>query len=77
MGYARQDYYDRARIEFVSANYGTNLGRRVYLSLSLLKALAGDRAQSLFATVTMPLGERSSASVTAQRSTSAGRPARS
>ena len=38
------------------------------------KALAGDRAQSLFATVTMPFGERSSASVTAQRSTSAGQP---
>jgi outer membrane usher protein len=71
-GYARQDYYDRARVEFVSANYGTNLGGRVYLSLSLLKALAGDRAQSVFATVTMPFGERSSASITAQRSASAG-----
>jgi outer membrane usher protein len=75
VGYARQDYYDRPRAEFVSANYGSNLGRRVYLNLSLQKALAGDRAQSLYASVTMPLGERSSASVTAQRNTSsAGQP---
>jgi outer membrane usher protein len=71
VGYARQDNYDRPRAEFVSANYGTNLGRRVYLSVSLQKALAGDRAQSLFATMTVPFGERSSASVTAQRTDNA------
>ena len=74
LAYLRQDFRDRAGTELVSANYGIGLVGRAFFSLSLLKTLSGDRSQILFAAVTMPLGDHTSASVTAQRSRSAGQP---
>jgi len=51
------------RSEVVTASYSTSMGKQAYFNLSVMQALTHERELSVFATVTLPFGERSTASL--------------
>jgi len=66
LSYTHQDFRDDADVKLVGVNYSRSVGRLGYLALSALRIVSGD-ADTLFGlTLTLPLGERSSASFNAQ-----------
>lgn len=66
LNYTRQDYRDRPDIRLAGISYSHSLGRLGYLSLSLIRFLTGDDDTLVSMIYTLPLGDRSSASLNAQ-----------
>lgn len=63
--YTHQAFRDREEIKLLSGSYSINVGGLSFLSVSLLRFLSGDARTVLSLTFTVPLGERTSASVSA------------
>lgn len=73
LSYTHQDFRDAADVKLVGVNYSRSVGRLAYLTLSALRIM-GEDADTLFGlTVTLPLGERSSASFNEQAHTGSSR----
>ena len=66
LSYTHQDFRDAEDVKLIGANYGRAAGRFGYLSLSALRFLDGDSDTLFSLTFTLPLGERSSASLSGQ-----------
>lgn len=70
VSYAAQYWRSRPDIRLVSANYSVSAGKWGFLGVSLMRSLGPEADTSLSATLTIPLGTRttSSVSATSQRS---------
>lgn len=66
LNYTRQDYRDTPDIRLAGISYSHSLGQLGYFSLSLIRFLSGDGGTLLSMNYTLPLGDRSSASLNAQ-----------
>jgi outer membrane usher protein len=65
LSYTHQAFRDRDEVELVNASYSLSLGKLGFLSLSVLRFLTVDAKTAVSLTVTLPLDERTSASVNA------------
>ncbi len=63
--YTHQAFRDREEIKLLSGSYSRNVGGLGFLGVSLLRFLSGDARTVLSLIFTVPLGERTSASVSA------------
>lgn len=66
LNYTRQDYRDSSDVRLAGISYSHSLGRLGYLSLSLIRFLTGEDDTLVSMVYTVPLGDRSSASLNAQ-----------
>jgi outer membrane usher protein len=64
-GYTHRAFRDRPDIDLVSATYGVGLARLAFASLAVIRSLGSEARTSATLTVTIPLGERTSAAMTA------------
>jgi outer membrane usher protein len=68
-GYAEQRFFDGTRVQVASMNYNTSLYRWGFLNFAVVRTLSEPRGWATSLTWTVPLGVRTSASLTRQTST--------
>lgn len=66
--YVRQDFRDQPPVETATFTYSVPIVKRATFTFSVLRTYSGTPATTLFATLTIPFGELSSASLTLDRS---------
>jgi outer membrane usher protein len=74
MAYARDDYYDLPAQRNISASYNVMVGYRANLSLIASRSMSDHNTDSYFLTLTVPMGQRRAASLSANGGNGVGAP---